>query len=557
MKKIRKEELDTEKRSEKLFNFRPLFFAAVFLCAGILFCYFYRLRSLPSLFFLALLPIVAFPFLFCRSAEKIWKTALAVTLCGSFFFAGGILFNRQLNEYASGIAYNSQAVVRGKIVKIFEHETKIVLYLTDIKIGKHEEKGQMIAYLPASFSGKYQLSDVVLISGKVKNDDEYFDNFGFKAGHIGKGVRFICYGTDMVKTGESFDLFLSVQKRVKKVLYAGMDETTASVVMGILLGDTSGMEEGLYTNIRLGGIAHIFAVSGLHVGALFGFCLLLLRKGKRICKPLRFLIVAAVLGFYAGVCGYSSSVLRATIICLLSYAYTLLNIQSDFLEALGLSAIVILLLNPISLFEVGFQLSFAACLGIALLAAPLQNFFNGCAEKITACFPKRLTEREREILKSGNVLPLGVAERLRRAFVSLFSMSFSAQIFTAPVLLLKFSYLSGWALLLNCIFVPFISAIFSFLFLFVAVACCFPLIFSPILLFLPNVVLSEALLLFEIVDFSSFSVSGVQLSVFPLLCYYVAALFCSDKLNIGKRGKATVVLLCLSTFALSMVAMNI
>lgn len=555
MIKPQKEELDTQSGAEKLFNFRPLFFAAVFLCLGILFFYFYRFHSLSSLCFLALLPIMAFPFLFCRSAEAVWKTALAVTLCGSFFFAGGFLFNRQMDGFVSGGEYHSETIVRGKVVKIFEYDSKIVLYLTDVRIGKNQEKGQLIAYMPASFSGKCQLSDVVMISGKVKNDDEYFNNFGFKAAHISEDVRFICYGEDMVKTGESFDLFLTVRKRVQTVLYAGMDETTTSVVRGILLGDTTGMEEELYTNVRRGGIAHIFAVSGLHVGALFGFCTLMLNTRKKINKPIRFLIVAVVLGFYAGVCGYSASVLRATLICLISYASTLLNLHSDFLESLGTVAIVILLSDPVVLFEVGFQLSFAACLGISLLSAPFRNFFNGFCEKIGYSL-KNLTKTQREMLESGDTLPIGVGERLRHSFVSFFSLSLSAQIFTAPILLLKFSHLSGWALLLNCIFVPFISAIFAFLFLFIVVACCVPLIFSKILLFLPNVVLSKALLLFESVDFSSFSLSGVKLSLFSVLCYYVAALFCSDKFNFGKRGKAVVVLLCLSAFTLSMVAMN-
>lgn len=553
MKTNRKEELDTRERTEKLFNFRPLFFAAVFLCLGILFFYCQRFKGLSSLWFLVLLALAAFPFFFCRSVKRIFQTGLAVLLCGCSFFFGGLLFERQLDDFASAREYEGTTSVRGRIVKIVDRGEKTEIYLSDLRIGKNKEEGQLVAYLPASFAEEYHLSDLVYVYGEVDTATEFFDFYGFREGHIGDKLRFVCYGESMVKFGEEFDLFLWARERMKKALYAGMDETMAAATMGILLGDTTGIEEELYDNIRYGGIAHIFSVSGLHFSAAFGFCLLIINRWKgKIGKPFRFLIVAVVLIFYAGVCGYSSPVIRSMVICLVFYAYALLNMQSDFLEALGASAIFILLFDPVELFNVGFQLSFAGCLGIAL-AAPLQDRLNVCFEKLERKFPRKLTAEERGMLREGDTLPPGVWVRIRRAVVSFFSVSLWAQIFTAPILLSAFSYISGWALLLNCVFVPLISAVFSFVLLFAVIACCLPALFSQAILYVPNVIFSTLLLLFEALDFSTFAFIGPKLSLPFYLCYYAALLLISDKFNLTKRYKRLFSALCFSAFILSMV----
>jgi hypothetical protein len=82
--------------------------------------------------------------------------------------------------------------------------------------------------------------------------------------------------------------------------------------------------------------------------------------------------------------------------------------------------------------------------------------------------------------------------------------------------------------------VPFISGIFSILLMFVGVASFFPAV-SSIILYLPSVVWSAVLLLFEGVDFSSVMLSGIKISIGAAMCYYGGWLFLTDKWNISKR----------------------
>jgi competence protein ComEC len=288
-------------------------------------------------------------------------------------------------------------------------------------------------------------------------------------------------------------------------------------------------------NVRYGGIAHIFAVSGLHVGALFAVCLTLF-KGRLQVLPryVRFLSVAVVLLLYGGVCGYSASILRATVMCLCSYLCRLWFFGSDGLERIGFAGIVVLLISPATLFDIGFQLSFSACLGIVVLYRPISRLCYGLADKIV---PPAEDAKDK---------PRSIPRRIFRFFVGLFTTTVSAQIATAPLLLNTFGFLSGWSLLLNMLFVPIVSALFSLALCVAFVACLLPLSVAPFLLYAPSVVWSALLLLFHVVDFSTFALKSNGISLFSRALYAVACSFLTDKWNLTKGLK--ILLFCLFLF---------
>jgi hypothetical protein len=241
------------------------------------------------------------------------------------------------------------------------------------------------------------------------------------------------------------------------------------------------------------------------------------------------------------------------------YAAKLIGTSVDKFEALGVAAIFILLLSPIDLFLPGFQLSFLACLGIFLWCKPLEKWGNHVCDEMgkrVRAFQEKRRRNEENIGVEVAVAGAGksvdnqekalvsLSVKARQAVVSFLSVSTAAQIATAPVLLQTFGYLSGWSLLLNCIFVPFISAVFSLLLVGVTVACFLPLSASPIVLYLPNVIWSAALLVFEGFDFSVFMLKGVTLTAGAFICYYGALSFFSDKWNLTAKQRKVFGLLC-------------
>ena len=548
-----------EGRVDKLFNFRPIFFTAVALCLGIFFGYLHKFHGVSTWWLCLLLPIVGASFCFCLTKRRIFRAVCAWLGMLVFFSLGWTGFCAQVRDFENTKAYDGEYHVVGRVIEKKEYVYTACVVLDDLFVAGNRVEGKLNAYLPLSFYENADLGDEILLYGKLTTATEFFDEHGFRSYAIGENLRYTMRVEKCVRSGAKFDLFTFIRARMQTRIYAGMDEDAASVTMAVLTGGTSGIDEGLLDNMRRGGIAHIFAVSGLHVGALYAFCLLLLsRTGlKKLPKAGRFCLLAALLLFYGGICGFSASIVRAIVLCLVGYGAKLFASSVDFLETLGLSAIIILFLSPISLFVAGFQLSFAACLGIVLLQKRIGQVCVELGKVYRKLFPKRLTAEQRAMIEKGDTLPLTVSQRVTQFFLSTFSVSLAAQIATAPILLARFGYVSGWSILLNLLFVPLISAAFAFLLVCVLVACFLPVAASGFVLYIPNILWSFALLLFEAVDFSTFSLVGWSISPQAHICYYGGCVLLTDKLHLSAVWRKGVALACLFTFIFLFLAGNL
>ena len=516
----------------KLVNFRPAAFAAVFLCLGIFSAAALLFYDLPVWWLTLPLPLII---AFRKGKRK--QTAVAVFLLLSAFWIGfGFAFCK-IDGFQKAKVYDAdEYYVTGSVVSESESVYGHRLVLTDIQIDGKAEDGRLIAYLPLSFEETVLQDNRVLLQGRLTKNQAVSAQGEINWYYVSDGLRYTLQAETCVVIERPFSLFTFIRERVKTVLYAGMGETSAAVTMAILTGNDDGIEAGLLENMRRGGIAHVFAVSGLHIGALFAFALAVVDKTplRNLAKGARFALVAALLLFYGGVCGFSASITRATTICLCLYAAKLLRVGKDFLEALGAAAIVTLLLRPLSLFEAGFQLSFAACLGLALLTRPIEKL----CYKIVGDKRAKLPPTEQDMH------PLGVRDRIKRSCVSFVSASLSAQIATAPLSLACFGYLSYLSLLLNVLFVPLVSAVYSLLLITVSCAALFPVAWSGTILYVPSLVWSAALILFQTIDFSAFCIENVAVPVSGLICYFLALSFVADKWNLSKPVRFAFALLC-------------
>lgn len=516
------------KAEDRLFNFRPILFIAVFLSLGIYFGYLYKVKGV-SLWIMAL-PVFSFIFLlgFCWDRGRFTKRLIAVSSLLIAFFIGVIGIILQIDEYIETPYYEGEHTLSGVVCDYREGEYSTRLEIKEIYIEGVQQDGILIAYLPASYTGEIRLSDRLILQGELKTSVDVYKADVFRSQAILDDVRFEMQVEEVKLVGRAFNPFALVRERMKEVSYSGMDENYASVCFAVLTGNVSGIERGLLQNVRYGGIAHIFAVSGLHVGSLYAFCVLLINKTKckNAPKTMRFIIVSLVLLLYGGVCGYSASVIRATIMCLVFYASKLIGYGSDNLERVGASALVVLLLSPVALFTVGFQLSYLACLGIMLLARPI------CNACMRLCAHLRLYAKERDVDS-----PPGVRERAVRHVASFLGVTLSAQIATLPVSYVWFGYISVWSLLLNCLYVPIVSMLFSWQLLFTLLACILPTVASTIIFFPLNGVWAVVLLAFEVVEFSPLKINGLIVTGGALICYYLTIVLFSDKLNLTKAEK--------------------
>ena len=543
-----KKTLDKERKvqtEDKLFNFRPLFFVGVALCIGVVFSYVVTVYGISPLWALLPVSLAGMPFLFCTSWQHAKSVFIAFSVLFAFFLVGVFTFRAQIDDYRTNAVETGESYVSGCVIEYAATAYDAHVVIDELTIDGKSTKGKLIAYMPDSYTENISIADELFLFGCLQSDGAIFNEYGFKASQIHENIRFIMNVESCQKIGRSQSVFLNVRSRMQNVLQKGMDETPAAVALALLTGDTSRIDYSLLENVRYGGIAHIFAVSGLHIGALFAFCMWLTGKTflSKTSKILRFVLTAAVLLFYGGVCGYTSSVMRASVMCLVFYAARLIGVKMDMLECIGLSATIVLLFSPVALFTVGFQLSFAACLGIAFFAKLLNM---GMLRLLVGKTPTR------RLLENGDAAPPTVWESTRNSIVSFVAVTLSAQIATSPISLYHFGYLSVWSVFLNCLFVPIVSGVFAILLALVFIGCILPITASAVLLKVPSVVFSALLLVFEVVDFSSFAITGLQLGLGSFFGYYGVCIFLSDKWNVNKPLQYTLAGVCALVFALTL-----
>ena len=143
---------------------------------------------------------------------------------------------------------------------------------------------------------------------------------------------------------------------------------TAAFAKALLLGEDSDLSYEADTDLKISGIRHIVAVSGLHVSILFGFLYMI--AGKR--KFLTTLLGIPVLVLFAAVAGFTPSVIRACLMHALMILAMVFNREYDPPTALAFSALGMLITNPLVITSVSFQLSIGCMAGIFLFGSKVQ-----------------------------------------------------------------------------------------------------------------------------------------------------------------------------------------
>jgi len=265
-KEERKESMVVE---ERFFNVRYAFFFAFVVAAGILFCFFRIFAEASFWWLLVFLPVVGFAFFFSSNKKRTLFVFLAFALA---FLCGYFLFSQKVHKYQRAESFTGEYTVVGTVCERVENDRQIRVLLSDIRIGEKTSDFKLVAYLSPSFSKNVALSDRVVLRGKVGTATELNEDGEFIASRVADGIKYYCSYPEYVQNvGKETNLFLAVRSRIQEVVQAGMNEDAAPLTLALLLGDTAGIEEGLLENIRAGGIAHIFAVSGLHIAALYAF----------------------------------------------------------------------------------------------------------------------------------------------------------------------------------------------------------------------------------------------------------------------------------------------
>ncbi|MCL6106923.1 MAG: DNA internalization-related competence protein ComEC/Rec2 [Actinobacteria bacterium] len=169
------------------------------------------------------------------------------------------------------------------------------------------------------------------------------------------------------KQGEWSRITGAVRNYALSSLGTGGWGSAGSVLKGMVLGDTDSVPDQIISDFQGAGILHMLAVSGENV-VLLGFVVSIICRALYVPRLISSIVSIIVICFYVPVTGSGPSIVRAGVVGVLGLMALLFSRQSNRYHFLALAAAVILTLNPYSLFDPGFQLSFAAVLAIFMIA---------------------------------------------------------------------------------------------------------------------------------------------------------------------------------------------
>ncbi|MDE6441415.1 MAG: ComEC/Rec2 family competence protein, partial [Clostridia bacterium] len=475
---------------KKLVNLRIPVLLACFLAFGTAVGYVFHYFSIDLLWITATVPTVAVILIFVRKGAHVRVT---IVLTAVIFIVGAVATYIKIDNFGkSQIADNTYCSISATVSDKSANARGEYIILTNITANDTKINGKMIAYLGEFYGDFCDIGYTVQFKTAI-NKNRTFE-YGKSNYFLAENVKYNCYVNSGVRAEEGFSLFGSIRIAIRNMLFENLDGETAAIAYGMLTGNTQYIEDGALQNFRYGGIAHIFAVSGLHIGIVYGL-FYFLSKRLRLNRWATICLCLLPVFFYVGICGFTLSSVRAAVMCTVSLFARKFHKKYDGLNSLALSIIIILLINPLNMLSVGFQLSVCAVGGIVLLSSRLTCRFKKVPRKIAK--------------------PVGVA--------------LGAQAGTLPVMLTNFGYISGAGLLLNIIIVPILSIQFIVMFISTVIALIVPFASSVII---PYSVLPLEFIVSFFIDsgFENALIKGFGAGLF-LPVYYIGLAILSDKIN--------------------------
>ncbi len=281
----------------------------------------------------------------------------------------------------------------------------------------------------------FDYGDRLQLQGKLQTPPENED-FSYRDYLANRGIySYMPYpSTSLVEVGQGNPLMAALytfrQKAVEEV-YALFPDPEAGLLAGILLGVQAGISPALQEAFRQTGTSHIIVISGFNITIIAGLFTLVF---SRLLGRYKGAIAAAIgIILYTLLVGANAAVVRAAILGLLTLLGHLVGRRQAGLNSLTFVAGVMAVITPTVLWDVSFQLSFAATLGIMLYAEPMAEWF---------------------IRTLSRFIPPDKAEKLAGPVGEYFLLTLAAQLTTLPLMVYYFKRLSLTALIANPLVLP-------------------------------------------------------------------------------------------------------
>ncbi len=376
--------------------------------------------------------------------------------------------NSPINELNN---LNDKVVLAGQISQVSVKDYGVVLMMIDCSMQETDATGLKLLVtvyddVLSDTASSLESGDELQVTGTIaeiegpSNDGE-FDAKGYY-GSLGIFYRVTVDNIVHVEKVKGMRAYINKLKARFDMVYSYVsDDTEAGILKAIVLGDKDSLDDNVYELYKDNGIAHILAISGLHI-LFIGMMIYKLFKRFLSGYIVPFSASMTVLVLYSVMTGNSVSAKRAVIMCVISMGADVLGRTYDVLSALSLAALLLVFENVFIIYNSGFQLSFGAIIGIAVVYPAFDKLFVEPLDK----WADRL-DRKRQVVKRRMLKSVVV-------FMGNIFSSVSVSLVTLPIIMYQYYQVPVYSIFLNIVVIPLMSLLLLCA-LMVAVVGCFSL----------------------------------------------------------------------------------
>ena len=359
---------------------------------------------------------------------------------------------------------------------------------------------------------QFEYGDKVRLQGNFQKGSEQRNTGGFDYQLYLKSINI--YGILNVENYQkiSSDNVNAIEKSIHTIKLAItenienlLEKEEQQIVKGLILGDTTVLEEELKEKFQISNISHVLAVSGMHIIYIIMGIEIILKKclGKRHVK------YVAILGlvFYMSITGFTSSIVRAGIMGMMNIVAFLVYRKNDIWTSIAISLGAILIQNPYAITGVGLQLSYLGTIGIILFNKNVKQYLDHIK-----CIKNNIYIKTSKRISK-------IVEHLK----DMISVTLSAQMMILPIMLYHFNMIGIYFVITNILVSMIIGPI-----MFLAIIFIFSsFIHLQISQFISIFLSFSIKILIQISNLSNLPFSKIYVPTPSILCiiiYYIAIL---------------------------------
>ncbi|MCF7795110.1 ComEC family competence protein [Patescibacteria group bacterium] len=420
------------------------------------------------------------------------------------------LFNCEINKYKEPEYRSFIATVCNEPKRYFDKQVLVLCSDEPYKV-----------QVTTAIFPSYDLYDKLLVKCKLKIPENYSD-FDYKTYLNKQDIYFTCYSWSIKKLNEVDYSSLNISQKIKYKLWSfkmkianrierNLPEPGAGLSKAMFLGLKTELEPKLKKSLENNGLAHILAISGMHIAILYALFFSVLKRLRFNNIIIKFLI-SIILIIYLAIISFSVSASRAVIMVIISFSA---NTRRKSLNRLYLTAFIMLLISPNLITSPAMQMSFLAVWSLLSIMPRLDYYIIKKISRLKLKIKGGIYSSVK--LKLYSLIIKVFKNKYFKYFYFLFLASLAVNIILWPLLLYYFDLYNTLSILLNLLILPIIPVILTLIILGISLGSIGSI---AKIFFVPLYFIFKYFYIVASFDFSAFYLK-LDISIYFLIFYYL------------------------------------